>query len=1141
MANLELKLLGGFSLRQNGLPVPELKTQKGQALLCYLAVSGKPASRAALAGLFWPDMPEADAHMNLRKVLVRLKPLSPYLSITRATLALNPHVSPALDVAEFEAHATAQTNISRLQKAVDLFSGDFLDGFYLDNAPLFDEWVLAQRARLRALALSALDILIAHFSSQAAYATAIHYAQQVLALEPWHEETHRELMRLLALSGQRSAALVQFETCRSCLAGELDVDPAPATVHLYEQIKSGALAGLAIDAARQTMGGPAEPRHNLPVQTTSFVGRERELAALADHLADPNVRLLTILGLGGMGKTRLALAVAAAQLNALHAPRLFSHGVIFVSLARLETADQLVPAIAEAVNLRFLAGSEQKTQLLDYLRQKAMLLLLDNFEHLRAQASLVDEILRAGARIKILVTSREKLNPQAEQLFLIGGMDLPTPEQAADETANKPLSEYSAIQLFCARARRVRPDFVLTAEKQRYVLDICRLVHGMPLGIVLATAWLGAFSPAEIAAEIRANLDFLASEMEDMPERQRSLRAAFNHAWRLLPEQHRDVFLRLSIFRGGFTRAAAQTVASASLRDLQALVNKSLLAVSLDGRHEVHELLRQFASEKLAEAPEIEAAMRDRQSAYYCNFLREQSENWHTARQLETLAGVTSESDNVQRAWQWALDRGDCSRLVLAIDSWGWYHVWRGRFAEGETVFLAVVERAAFAASGEKAVSPDLYRLWAKALAWQGLFAINSLSALMTMRHSLSLFERPELAQQDTRRDRAFALKVMADTNYGLDRPTARQLVEQSLALYRACGDPWGIAIGLSGLGHLDWATGNYAQALERIQASLVMHQARGDLREQAESLSGLAWIHLHLGQLEQAMLLRREVLDICRKLGDRSALVGYMANLAHNLIWQGKFEEMRQWADNSLALCLEMGHRGSEGYVRLAICNALVFAGHYEQARLETTQTLALVKEAGDHGVEASVHWVLGCLALAESACDEAQSEFTESRRLYEEVQDNYVGLVLPGPGYVACCQRRFAQACPHFVEALQSALALKDYVHLVAALPGVALFLSLTGEIVRAVEVWELALGLPFVANSRWHADVVGQPVEAAAAAIAPDEREAARARGRALSLWETAEELVNELQQHEIVAQHPTQPETADQRGPAFHQLL
>ena len=284
---------------------------------------------------------------------------------------------------------------------------------------------------------------------------------------------------------------------------------------------------------------------------------------MAGHLADPNMRLLTILGLGGMGKTRLALAAATAALHEPHAPRLFLQGVIFVSLARLETPDQLVPAIAEAVNLRFLAGSDPKTQLLDFLRQKAMLLVLDNFEHLRDQASLVDEILRAAARIKILVTSREKLNLQAEQLFPIGGMALPPPAGPAGQAADQPLSSYSAIQLFCERARRVRPDFALTGENQQSVVEICRLVQGMPLGIVLAAAWLETFSPLEIAEEIRANLDFLASEMEDMPERQRSLRAAFNHTWRLLPEQERDVFQRLSVF-AGFTRPAALAVTAAS-------------------------------------------------------------------------------------------------------------------------------------------------------------------------------------------------------------------------------------------------------------------------------------------------------------------------------------------------------------------------------------------------------------------------------------------------------------------------------------------------------------------------------------------------------------------------------------------------
>ena len=485
------------------------------------------------------------------------------------------------------------------------------------------------------------------------------------------------------------------------------------------------------------------------------------------------------------------------------------------------------------------------------------------------------------------------------------------------------------------------------------------------------------------------------------------------------------------------------------------------MTVSLEGRYEVHELLRQFAEEKLADTAAIAAGVRDRHSVYYCNFLRVQSDHWHTGRQLETLTAVTRESDNVLRAWNWAVERGECLPLVAAIDSWGWYLQWRGQFAEAEILFRRLGERAQCLALDDQMTGAEIYLLWAKARAWQGLFAPNSPIGLEHLQASLSLLEQPELSERDTRRDKAFVLYMMGGAYYGLDRKQARQLLEQSLAVYEACGDPWGTSAVLTSLGHLDWATGDYARAKARVQVALAMHEARGDLRAMAGSIDGLAWIEQHLGHMERAVQLRREALNLTFDLGDRSALAGRMANLAASLIWRGKLSETHQWTDRALAICQELGRHASEGYVRIHIAMMQMFAGQFEQARREGALTLVLVREGGDHGVEATVHWLLGSLALVEPDCQAACAAFAESRHLYEEVQDNYLGLVLPGLGFAACLDQRLADARQHFVEALQFALTLKDCLYLMLTLPGVALYLSLTGEIARAVEVWGVGAG--------------------------------------------------------------------------------
>ncbi|HSR29272.1 MAG TPA: protein kinase, partial [Anaerolineae bacterium] len=354
------------------------------------------------------------------------------------------------------------------------------------------------------------------------------------------------------------------------------------------------------------------PRHNLPAQATPFVGREAELAELACLLAEPQARLITILGAGGMGKTRLALEAGAGALDG------FEDGVYLVPLAPLQSAQAIVPAVARAVGLSFSDDGEPRDQLLDHLNPRTMLLLLDNFEHLLAHptvpathghgklgdgdgAGLVDDLLSAAPGVKVLATSRLRLNVQGEQLFHLLGMEVPHGEATADAGA------YSAVKLFVQGARRVRPGFELAGRDQQYVARICRLVAGMPLAILLAAAWVELLSPEEIEGEIAASLDFLETDLRDVPERQRSIQAVFDYSWNLLGERERAVFAGLSVFRGGFLREAAQAVTGATLRELKALVDKSLLHRTPTGRYEIHELLRQYGLEKLVQRGELEA------------------------------------------------------------------------------------------------------------------------------------------------------------------------------------------------------------------------------------------------------------------------------------------------------------------------------------------------------------------------------------------------------------------------------------------------------------------------------------------------------------------------------------------------------
>ena len=333
-------------------------------------------------------------------------------------------------------------------------------------------------------------------------------------------------------------------------------------------------------------------KHNLPVQATPFVGRRDELDALATLLNDPNTRLITILAPGGMGKTRLSLEAARMQVGR------YVDGVFFVALAPLSSSGDMVTTIAENIGFSFYGANTPAQQLIDFLRERSMLLVLDNFEHLLDGASLIGDLVQVAPGIRVLTTSRERLNLRGETVYVLRGLAFPPRETPFD------VLEYEAVKLFMQSAHRLRPDFELQAHDLDHLARICRLTAGMPLGIELAAGWVDVLSLEQIAVELQRGLDILETEIRDVPERQRSLRATFGRTWVRLSDEEQRVFMRLSVFRGGFTVDAAQVVADADVRALRRLVNKALVQTAAGDRHDIHELLCQFAAEKLAASGE---------------------------------------------------------------------------------------------------------------------------------------------------------------------------------------------------------------------------------------------------------------------------------------------------------------------------------------------------------------------------------------------------------------------------------------------------------------------------------------------------------------------------------------------------------
>jgi predicted ATPase/DNA-binding SARP family transcriptional activator len=693
-----------------------IQRRKGIALLSYLAVTAQPHSRDSLAAMFWPEYDQSGARGNLRRDLSRLKTElgDGALRIEADNVGMHPQLDLWLDVAEFQAGADRPQGhghslngqgeplcpgcLESLQRAVELYQGDFLGGLNLPDSPAFNEWQFFQSESLRQKMAIALQYLVRWYTYNRAFSEAIRYCRRWLAMDPLHEPAHRELMRLYAYDGQIAAALRQYQECARLLKTELGIDPESETTRLYEEIRSrkigpveAARAAAAPRAAAPPRDGtspgdgaslqdgaslrdakgpaqeaaPARPRHNLPTQSTPFVGRESELSEIKRLLfEDPSCRLVTLLGPGGSGKTRLGLQ--SGLLASRHEDQAFPDGVWFVQLAPLTEPASIVSAIAQALRRSFFLEQEHpERRLIENLRRERLLLILDNFEHLQSPEAvgLVSEILESAPGVKIMVTSRTRLNVRGEHLFFLGGLSVPgTGVSLAELSAGG--GGYSALELFLQSARRMWPGFKLDESSYRTIVQICSQVQGMPLAIELAAGWLGALTIEEIKEEVESSLDFLESEWRDLPDRQRSLRAVFNSSWKLLSGEERQMVKALSIFRSGFSREAARAVAGASPKGLLGLMNKSWVGRQPDERYSIHELLRQYAFERLSLDSGNLRETQERYSSYYAGYGGSLWAMMQGPEQGKANKAIHLEFDNFGAAWSWFVSSEQIGRAV---------------------------------------------------------------------------------------------------------------------------------------------------------------------------------------------------------------------------------------------------------------------------------------------------------------------------------------------------------------------------------------------------------------------------------------------------------------------------------------------
>ena len=991
MRRLSLRLFGSPQVIMDGEPVT-IARAKASALLFYLAMNPEPHQRNHLATLLWSERENAVARTYLRQALYTLsKALGDgWFCSDRTQIGLDPQADVTVDVRRFQQLLAVapdldpQTGIEKLALAARLADDEFLAGFGPADAPAFDDWLFFHRQALQRQRSDVLTRLVTQFSAQGDFGRALEYAQQKLALDNLDESAHQTLMRLYAYTGRKRAALRQFEQCTQVLADELGVTPAADTVAIYESIRRGSdpvpVDGMGElpagtpdgDASVEAVGHrgypsahgfahvalltppasrPAAPA--LPEQPTHFVGRVAELARLGELLAEPDARLITVVAPGGMGKTRLALASARRE-----AAR-YRDGVCFVALAALTDPAEVAPAVAAALGITLQAtASHAQTpdeQVCATLRDKEMLLLLDNFEHLLPDTTFVQTLLRTTPHIQLLVTSRERLGLRSEHCFPIHGLanDVPAPRtrghgaghDPADDAGDVPAAQQSdAVRLFQQSAQLVDPDFVVDAELQAQVRAICRLVEGMPLGIELAATWIGVLTPAEIAAEIARSLDFLETRYRDAPARHRSMRAVLDSTWQRLDAAERAIFAALSVFHGGFSREAAREISGTTLRQLNDLVSKALIDYDRSRRsYSMHELLRQYGRAQLTCDPAVAAQIRARHAAYYMTFLADQRRAINTAEQGMAADAIAREFANVRAAWRECVAQADVDALLQAAPALFLFCQIRSRFLDG-----AELQAEAVASLRRVPSTPARDRALAQVLNHEGWLRIRMgdfARAEATLEESRRLYaalDRPPAPYTGSdpttglsiiyhiRGDHQGALALgeaaraaaaanddpynLAHAHYVLtsawaakgDYATAARHAAQACDAARSVGNRWFLAIPLTEWGKVARAMGDYPQARLHFQAAYALKREFGDPEGMAVTLCHLGDIAVLQQADNEAAALYRHALELYGDLNDRGGLATAYHGLGKVARSRGDFAAARDWLDRALGLAIE-------------------------------------------------------------------------------------------------------------------------------------------------------------------------------------------------------------------------------------------
>lgn len=999
MAQLTLSFLGTFQVTLGDETITKFRSANVQGLLVYLTLQpGRALSRDVLATLFWPDEPDSTARTNFRQTLYQLRKLlekevegaRPFFIVTRQTVQFNTDSDHQCDVTNF----LQALKVGNLATAVELYQGDLLPGFTCDSLE-FEDWLRRERERLHGLALDALQQRTEWLLSSGSVAEAKEMAQRQLNLEPWRELAHRQLMQAQALAGDRQAALAQFEAYKEIAWEELATEPEPETAALAKKIAAGEEIQLW-----------ARPHHNLIAPITPYFGREADLALVRARITDRAYRLVTLVGEGGIGKSRLALEVAW-QLQ-----EQFADGVWFVPLAGLEEKpaggavnglssgqnlsqvgnleEAIATAVARALDHPLVGLQSSRDQLLAFLRERHLLLVLDNFEPLLDGAPLVLDLLQQAPGVCVMCTSREPLNFQAEWVLPLARLPLPPIADPFLNTTAVPqdAATFPAIQLFVDRAQRANGRFRLTDENQADVVTLCRLLVGLPLALELAAAALRHQTTAQLISAIQHSVDALATQRGDIPPRHRSMRAVFESSWALLTPAEQLQLAGLSVFLGPFSVRSAAAVTEVTLHELQALQEKSLLQKQGE-RFAFHPLLRQFAAAKLADFPENEAVVRH--SHHYLQAVADLGEALNGEMPHLAVQRIAGAWENVRAAWETAVSRQDFAPLLVALAPLSNFCQIRGLYRDGLRLFRAAADdlRAAeqpealaqlltqqaamhvrlsdysqamaivnetLALTADVRLQARLHITWGEALWRHGALteAEEKLHYALTVAQTIEAQQLIGIA--------TFHLGVLHDLK-GAHEASLGYL-EEALAIWQQLGNLRWQGFTLNSLGVVARRVSRLELAKTVLERALRMSQAIDDRQTQTMSLNNLSILATEEGKLTLAKQYLIQAVTLAEGVGDRSNQALLSLNLGWNARKAGWINEASQYAQKALEIYRLIGSKRGESTSLQLLGEIAAENGRFADANVFYQQALTLAEQVGDRFYEQEIRHALAKLA---------------------------------------------------------------------------------------------------------------------------------------------------------------------------------